>query len=98
MDRCGTKAFDLVKAAISKDVLLSYHDFSQPFEIHTDASMAQLGLVISQSGKPIAFYSRKLNSAQQQYTTTEQELLSTVETLKEFRNVLLSRLWFIPTI
>ena len=32
------KAFDLVKAAISKDVLLSYPDFSMPFEIHTDAS------------------------------------------------------------
>ena len=49
------KAFDLIKAAISKDVLLSYPDFSQPFEIHTDASKAQLGSVISQCGKPIAF-------------------------------------------
>ena len=45
--------------------------------------------MISQDGKPIAFYSRKLNDAQTRYTTTERELLSIVETLKEYRNILL---------
>ena len=53
----------------------------------TDASHLQLGAVISQDNKPIAFYSRKLNPAQQRYTTTERELLSIVETLKEFRGL-----------
>ena len=40
---------------------------------------------------PIAFYSRKLNPAQRRYTTTERELLAIVETLKEFRNILLGQ-------
>ena len=71
--------------------MLTYPDFNQPFIIHTDASHLQLGAVISQNGKPIAFYSRKLNPAQTRYTTTERELLAIVETLKEFRNILLGQ-------
>jgi hypothetical protein len=40
--------------------------------------------------KPIAFYSRKLNTAQKRYTTTERnrELLSSIETCKEHKNSL----------
>ena len=57
-----------------KDVLLAYPNFTKEFHIHTDASKTQLGAVISQEGKPIAFYSRKLSPAQTRYTTTEREL------------------------
>ncbi len=85
------KAFELTKKIVSKEVMLAYPDFNKPFEIHTDASDYQLGSVISQQGKPIAFYSRKLSPAQTRYTTTEQELLAIIETLKEFRNILLGQ-------
>ena len=82
------KAFETMKKIISEEVLLSYPDFSKPFVIHADASHTQLGAVITQNDQPIAFYSRKLNDQQKRYTTTERELLSIVETLKEFRNIL----------
>jgi RNase H-like domain found in reverse transcriptase len=42
-----------------------------------------------QDKKPIAFYSQKFNTDQRQYTTTERELLSTIETCKEYKNILL---------
>ena len=84
-------AFDTIKRIMSREALLVHPDFNAPFEIHTDASKYQLGAVISQNNKPIAFYSRKLNSAQLNYTTTERELLAIVETLKEFRNILLGQ-------
>ena len=82
------KAFDEIKQIVSDKTLLAYPDFNKPFIIHTDASDRQLGAVISQDEKPIAFYSRKLSPAQTRYTTTERELLAIVETLKEFRNIL----------
>ena len=85
------KAFQQMKKIISKETLLAYPDFNDEFVIHTDASDTQLGAVISQKGKPIAFYSRKLKPEQTRYTTTEKELLSIVETLKEFRNILLGQ-------
>jgi hypothetical protein len=44
-----------------------------------------------QEGKPLAFYSIKLNASQAHYTTDEQELLSILETLKEFREILLGQ-------
>ena len=53
------------------------------FEIHTDASQAQLGAVISQDGKPTAFYSRRLTDCQTRYTTTERELLAALGLLQE---------------
>ena len=51
-------AFDNVKATIIKEVVLAYPDFSKPFEIYTDASTKQLGAVITQENRPIAFFSQ----------------------------------------
>ena len=65
------KCFDAIKRVVVREVFLAYPDFNAPFEIHTDASKLQIDAVISQKGKPIAFYSQHMNSAQQNYTTTE---------------------------
>jgi hypothetical protein len=50
-----------------------------------------------QERKPMAFYSRKLNSALTCYTTGEKEILGIVETLKEFRGTLLVQLAIVHT-
>ena len=73
---------------VAREALPAYPLFDRPFEIHTDASDVHLGSVIIQNGRPLAFYSRKLKSAQKSYTTREKEILSIVETLKEFKNIL----------
>ena len=86
------QAFDKIKQIVSREVMLAFPDFSKEFIVHTDASKYQLGSVISQNNKPIAFYSRKLSDTQTRYTTAERELLSIVETFKEFRNILLGQI------
>ncbi len=62
--------------------------FTKPFEIYTDASTKQLGAVITQEKRSMAFFSWKLSGAQSKYTVTELELLAIVETLKEFNRML----------
>eukprot|EP00804_Cyclotella_cryptica_P016667 CCRYP_001970-RA/>CCRYP_001970-RA protein AED:0.64 eAED:0.67 QI:0/0/0/1/0/0/2/0/214 len=62
--------------------------FVKKFEIYTDASSRQLGSVIIQGNRPLAFFSRKLSVTQQKYSVTEIEFLAIVETLKEFKGIL----------
>ena len=86
-----------IKRIVTRDTLLAYPDFNETFKVHTDASDFQIGVVISQKGKHIAFYSRKLTGSQKRYTVTEKELLSVVETLKEFRTISLGQILRIYT-
>ena len=81
--------FDAIKSVIGREVFLVYPDFNDLFKIHTDSSKLHIGASISQKGKPIDFYSQKMNSAQQKYTTTGKELLSIVAYLNEFCNIIL---------
>ncbi len=61
----------------------------KPFEIYMDhASATQLGAMITQDNRPMAFFSRKLSKTQQKYSVTEIELLAIVEILKEFKEML----------
>ena len=74
---------------VGRGFLLSYSNFSERFIIYADSGKAHLGGLISQNWKPVVFYSHKLTPAQINYTITERELLSIVETSTEFHPILL---------
>ena len=60
-DNVHQEDFNQVKAKIAQDVVLAYPDFSMPFKIYTDGSATQLGAVITQDNRLLAFFSRKFS-------------------------------------
>ena len=78
-------AFEKLKRSLLEAPLLRTPDESKPYEVVTDASDYGLGAVLLQEGHPVAFESRKLNSAELNYTVTEKEMLAVVHALRVWR-------------
>lgn len=51
------EAFENIKRIFSRETLLAFPNFTKPFHIYSDTRKKQLGAVITQEGKPIAFFS-----------------------------------------
>ncbi|GFY01635.1 retrovirus-related Pol polyprotein from transposon 297 [Trichonephila clavipes] len=83
------KAFDVVKAAITKAPVLKFPDLKKKtFELFTDASSIGVGAVLNQEQRPVVFASRTLSAAERNYTVTERECLAVVWALSKFRTYL----------
>jgi len=82
-------AFEELKKTIASETMLFFPDYTKPFDLYTDASDVQLGAVLMQENRPIAFFSRKLTSYQRNYGVGQKEMLCIVEALKEFWTMLL---------
>ncbi len=80
--------FNNGKATIAKEVVFAYQDYSKVFEIYTDASRKQLGAVVTQDNRLIAFCSLKLSTTLHKYSVTKTELLAIVKTLKKCEGIL----------
>ena len=83
-------AFNDLKDALSSAPVLIPPDYQQPWIIDCDASNTAIGAVLSQEGEdglehPVYFYSRTLNSAERNYSTTDRECLAVVASMKKFR-------------
>ncbi len=83
------KAFDQMKALMAAEVLCAYPNHNKPFHIFTDASNYIVGACIMQDDISVAYYSKKLISAQMNYARIDKELLCVIRTLREFHSMLL---------
>ena len=88
-------AFEDFRASLSHATLLAHPDSSAPLALVTDASNSAIGAVLQQrkhdSWQPLAFFSKKLSSQQQEYSAYDRELLAIYEAVKHFRHMLEAR-------
>ncbi|RDX95126.1 Retrovirus-related Pol polyprotein, partial [Mucuna pruriens] len=94
-DQPCIEAFQELKSRLTSAPILQAPNWDLPFELMCDASNSALGAILGQRagvGQPthvIAYASRTMDPAQQNYTTTEKELLAIVFALDKFRSYLL---------
>ena len=78
-------AFNAIKHMLANPPVLAFPNPDLPYELVSDASVTGCGAVLTQAGKPIAYFSSKFSSAERNYTTGEQEMLGIIKALKEGR-------------
>ena len=85
--------FQLLKWKLSSTPIICTPDWNLNFEIMADASDQAIGVVLGQKHDkvfhPIYYVSKLLNEAQQNYTTTEKELLAVVHAVEKFRSYII---------
>jgi hypothetical protein len=82
MGPATAKSFPKYKDRLCTTPVLAYPNFEVPFILTTDASRLAIAAVFSQiqNGKerPMAYTSRQPNTAEQNYTVSEQKILALV--------------------
>jgi len=84
----ASEAFQQVKQKMTSAPILILPDFTQPFELHCDASKIGIGAVLSQEGRPVSFFSEKLSGSKSSYSTYDIEFYAIVRALKHWSSYL----------
>ena len=88
-------SMQVMKEHLTSAPILVYPDFNKTFKLTVDSSAYAIGAVLSQEydgfDHPVAYLSRTLNKAEQNYSCTERECLACLYSMKAFRHYLLGR-------
>ena len=82
------EALEKLKNELVNSVTLSFPDYSREFVVTTDASDIGVGAVLSQDGRPVAYFSKRLSGSQKRWSTTDKELYAVLASLERFRTYL----------
>jgi len=84
-DARAQETFETLKTALVSPPVLAMPDFEKPFTVECDASAYALGGILMQDGRAVAYESRMLSSAEQNYDTPDRECLAVVHCYETWR-------------
>ena len=84
-------SFDAVKVMLAEAPVLAFYNSDKELVLENDASEYGLGSVLLQDGKPVAYASRSLSSAERHYAQIEKEMLSVLFGLSKFHHYMYGR-------
>ena len=76
---------------MTKKPIFVIPDFNKPFQVKCDASGEDIGFVLSQEDRPIAYFSENLNDTKRKYSSYDKEFYAVVQALKKWRHYLMSK-------
>ena len=80
------KSFNMLKQKVIEQPILTLPNFNKVFQVDCDASGTTIGVVISQEGRHVAYFSEKLNDVKRNLFFYDQEFYAIVQALKKWRN------------
>ena len=58
----------MLKEKVIEQLVLALLGFNKVFQVGYDASSTAIGVVLSQEGRPVAYFSKKLNDSKRKYS------------------------------
>jgi len=83
--------FEDVKKRLTNAPIITLPSFTKFFEVESGAFGVGIGAVLTQEGRPIAYFSEKLSDARRKFSTYDKEFYTIIKALEHLRHYLISR-------